>query len=120
MLFLMVQETGRDACFRCGAKIADVDDLTFDHKMPWIDESVDLFWDLGNVAFSHSLCNSLSRRTIAANKMVQSIRGKVGPTGTTWCSGHSRFLPTAESSEVGRSGVDCKAAVARAQWIRRC
>ncbi len=96
MLFLLVQETGRDNCFRCGTKIEEAEDLTFDHKLPWIDVSVELFWDLGNVAFSHALCNSISRRTTAGRVFGPSVLRKVAPPGMAWCTRHACFVPASE------------------------
>jgi hypothetical protein len=58
ILWELVRETGKDSCFRCGEKILVVDDLSIDHKIPWIDASS--FFDLRNIAFSHLRCNVAS------------------------------------------------------------
>ncbi len=65
ILFQLVKETGKDVCFRCGEKINDIDDLTIDHKEPWIKNGTSFFWDLNNISFSHFLCN-----TRAAEKQI--------------------------------------------------
>jgi hypothetical protein len=57
ILFKLVQETGRDVCFRCGRKIEKSDELSIEHKKAWLDVSTELFWDLTNIAFSHRRCN---------------------------------------------------------------
>ena len=57
VLFQLVQATGRDTCFRCGSKIVRYQDLSTDHKEPWLRNSNAMFWDLANIAFSHKTCN---------------------------------------------------------------
>jgi len=63
ILFHLLQKLGEDVCFQCGEKIESVDDLSIEHKKAWLDESVDLFWDLDNIAFSHLKCNISVRRS---------------------------------------------------------
>ncbi len=57
ILFSLVQKLNMDACYRCGKKIKDVSHLSIEHKEPWLNVSVDLYWDLNNIAFSHLACN---------------------------------------------------------------
>lgn len=57
ILFSLIQETERDECFRCADVIGDIDNLSIEHKIPWLYNSVSLFWDLDNIAFSHLSCN---------------------------------------------------------------
>jgi len=45
-------------CYRCGQHIDDVNDFTIDHKQHWLRVSVELFYDMDNIAFSHHSCNS--------------------------------------------------------------
>lgn len=61
IMLMLVQECGRDSCFKCGKIIENVDDLTIEHKTPWLDVDSDLFWDLSNISFSHSFCNRPDR-----------------------------------------------------------
>jgi HNH endonuclease len=96
VLFRLVQETGRDSCLRCKNKIESVEELVIDHKEAWLDVSVELFWNLDNIGFSHARCNSLSRRSIAGRILGPNRNRKVGQEGTAWCSGHSAFLPEDE------------------------
>jgi hypothetical protein len=56
-LFNLLQKYAEDACFRCGEKIERIEDLSIEHKKPWEGISVELFWDLDNIAFSHLRCN---------------------------------------------------------------
>ena len=62
ILFMLVQRLKLDTCFQCKNLIVDVDDLSVDHKKPWLDEDPRLFWDMGNIAFSHRSCNSSAAR----------------------------------------------------------
>lgn len=93
LLFNLLQKYAEDACFRCGEKIERIEDLSIEHKKPWEGISVELFWDLDNIAFSHLRCN-----------LPHSYRGggprlrKIGPEGTTWCSRCQEFLPIANFS----------------------
>ena len=74
VMFRLVQEVGKDSCFRCGRKIQTARELSIDHKINWLDNNSELFWDLDNIAFSHISCNS-------------SNKGKwiVAPVGKAWC-----------------------------------
>ena len=60
IMFQMVQKLGLDICFRCGKKIEKIEDLSIEHKIPWLNSNKpkELFWDLSNIAFSHLSCNS--------------------------------------------------------------
>ena len=64
ILFDLVQKTGQDKCFRCGELILSADELSIEHKNPWLhsDEPEELFFDLNNIAFSHLDCNCRARR----------------------------------------------------------
>ncbi len=59
IMWSLVQETGQDACFRCGEQIENIDDLSIEHKEPWrkADDPKASFFDLDNIAFSHLSCN---------------------------------------------------------------
>lgn len=65
ILFSLIQETEKDKCFRCGKMITNVDELSVEHKEPWLDSNdpVGLFFDLDNIAFSHLSCNSGAHRS---------------------------------------------------------
>lgn len=60
IMWSLVQETGKDVCFRCGNQIENVDDLSIEHKAPWqsAPDPQKAFFDLNNIAFSHLRCNS--------------------------------------------------------------
>lgn len=85
IMFKLAQECGRDICVRCGMRINSVDDLSIEHLKPWQDNDAALFWDLDNIGFSHCRCNVSDRK--------HGPPRKVGPFGTSWCSGHRDFIP---------------------------
>lgn len=64
ILFSLVKQTAQDICFRCQKKIETVEELSIEHKKPWLDSSnpISLFFDLDNIAFSHLRCNIADRR----------------------------------------------------------
>ncbi|SRR5216683_2767220 len=87
VLFDLLQRHEENYCFKCGGVIGCSNDLSLEHKEPWEGRSAKLFWDLGNIAFSHTDCN-----------MPHIYRGgtpkrKVAPEGMSWCSPHRRFEP---------------------------
>lgn len=86
ILFMLVRETGKDFCFKCGEEISDIDHLSIEHKLPWQGRDTALFWDLSNIAFSHLKCN------IPHRSGSPKLR-KIGPTGTLWCSSCVEFKP---------------------------
>jgi hypothetical protein len=96
IFFKLVQACGLDACFRCNKLIETWQELSVDHKQPWQDVSVDLFWDLNNIAFSHKFCNgSAARRkgNVESLKTQQMGKYRLAPVGMVWCGGHKEYLP---------------------------
>ena len=61
VLFRLLQDAGRDVCYQCGERIESVEQLSIEHKDPWLDsdDPVGRFFDLDNIAFSHQKCNSI-------------------------------------------------------------
>ena len=59
IMFRMLKRLGEDACFHCGKKIENIDDLSIEHIKPWQSAKDPLvaFFDLDNIAFSHLKCN---------------------------------------------------------------
>jgi len=64
LLFDMAQRLNLTKCYRCGKEIADINDFTVDHIVPWRDshDPLGVFLDLKNIAFSHHACNSGAAR----------------------------------------------------------
>jgi len=59
IIFWLVQETGRDICYRCGEKISTIDELSIEHKESWMtaENPAEAFHNLDNISFSHLGCN---------------------------------------------------------------
>lgn len=59
ILFSLVCRLELNTCYQCGSEILSVDDLSIEHKEPWLraDDPVESFFDLDNIAFSHLSCN---------------------------------------------------------------
>ena len=93
ILFNLLQRHGENVCFKCVRLIETADELSIEHKEPWEGISVELFWDLENIAFSHMRCNRTHRR-----KGGRADMKKVGPEGTAWCRNCKAFLPVSAFS----------------------
>ena len=91
ILFHVLQRHGENVCFKCSETIETADELSVEHKLPWEGVSVELFWSLDNIAFSHLRCNRNHRYESGG-----ASRRKVGPEGTAWCRRCKAFLPVAE------------------------
>jgi hypothetical protein len=91
VLFHLLQKHGEDVCFKCSKLIATADELSIEHKLPWEGVSVELFWSLDNIAFSHLRCNRNHRYESGGTK-----RRKAGPKGTAWCRRCKAFRPAAD------------------------
>ncbi len=91
ILWRFIQQCGEDTCFRCKEKIESIDDLSIEHKEPWEGVSVELFWDLDNIAFSHMKCNVPHRYPGGGIS-----KRKIGPSGTAWCIRHRTFHAATE------------------------
>lgn len=66
VLFDAVRKLKRDTCFRCGETINTVEELSLDHKKPWLDsdDPFTTYFDLDNITFSHNSCNSRAGRKV--------------------------------------------------------
>lgn len=80
LLFQLARKCGLTNCFRCGKEIAMAEDLSIDHKKPWLhsEDPKGLFFDLSNVAFSHKLCNSMApdhrKRPVVSKSGFRGVR----------------------------------------------
>ena len=95
ILFSLLEKHNENNCFRCSAPILVIDELSIEHKKPWLYISSDLFWNLDNIAFSHLKCNKPDRPRYPNNEHLR----KVGPEGTSWCVRHQAFLPKEQFSK---------------------
>jgi hypothetical protein len=109
IVFHLLQKHGENVCFVCNEIIDTVDELSYEHKVPWQGNSNDLFWDLDNIAFSHLRCN---RPHEEINKK------KLAPPGKTWCNGCEDFISTdlfyAERRRLKKIRSRCKKCVSDA------
>lgn len=97
ILFMLVQETGRDKCFKCGGLIESVDELSIEHKQPWLHVSPELFWDLDNIAFSHLRCNTPDRPYLTSQAHIGNLYSlKHKDDGTAWCGGCKSYKSIVE------------------------
>jgi hypothetical protein len=111
ILFKLVQQTGQDLCFQCGEKIKSIDDLSIEHKKPWLDNDPALFWNLENIAFSHLNCN------IGAARKPLKIEW---PKGQAWCARCKQMKQLQEfpPCKTKRRGTHCTICLAeeKAGW----
>ena len=84
IIFHLAQKLGEDFCFKCGQRIETAEELSIDHKVPWLHGDQALFWSMDNIAFSHRKCNVVDRPV--------GKKPKPGPEGTAWCVGCQAFL----------------------------
>lgn len=73
ILFQLLVETKKNRCYHCREEIAVEEELSIEHKIPWLDDDPNLFWHLSNIAFSHLSCNCSNGR--------KHNKGKVSPHG---------------------------------------
>ena len=97
LFFSLLKKHNENICFRCNKEILSPDELTIDHKLPWEGISVDLFWNLENIAFSHQKCNRPHRRKGGGSKKKQ-----FPPEGFAWCAEHKDYLPRENFDKGGR------------------
>ncbi len=112
LLFRCLETLDMLVCFRCGVRITLAEELSVDHKIPWrsADDPVAVFFDLGNIAFSHLNCNSR-----AASKW------HIGDTNRakTHCpAGHEYTVENTRWSQNQRYCCECGRKASR-EWKRR-
>ena len=93
ILFDLLRKHGENVCFKCSQIIETPDELSIEHKRPWEGVSVELYWSLENIAFSHLRCNRNHRYEGGGAQ-----RRKVGSEGTAWCRNCKAFLSVSEFS----------------------
>ena len=64
IMFKLLAKLEENICYQCKKSIESANDLSVEHKIPWLDseDPVKLFFDLDNIAFSHLSCNTAARR----------------------------------------------------------
>jgi hypothetical protein len=72
IVFDLLKQLGKNVCYRCEQPIEDAVQLSIEHKVAWLHNDPNLFWDLDNIAFSHLTCNcKASKRT---NKKYSNVK----------------------------------------------
>lgn len=61
IMFRLLEQLKQLACYKCGKIIESPNRLSVEHKRSWFRVDTKLFWDLNNVAFSHTRCNRPDR-----------------------------------------------------------
>lgn len=111
VLFHLLEKLNENVCFKCARTIETVDELSIEHKLPWEGRSVELFWDLSNIAFSHLICNRPHKFSTGTPDFYKTsptyARSINAPIGEAWCSGHKAFRNIEEfhSNERNVNGV---------------
>ncbi len=70
IIFDLLKQLNKNYCFQCAAEIKHEDELSIEHKVPYLDSEnpKDLFFNLDNIAFSHLTCNvGAARQTKSQN-----------------------------------------------------
>lgn len=64
IMFNLLKQLNKNFCHQCGSEIESEDQLSIEHKVPWLDSEnpVKNFFDLQNIAFSHHSCNCSAAR----------------------------------------------------------
>lgn len=84
IMFDLLKQLNKNFCYKCGKSIETIEDLSIEHKKPWLYVDKKLFWDLNNIAFSHLKCNTTDRPR-GLNKECKE--------GFHWCNGCEKCLP---------------------------
>lgn len=122
VLFAQTVKLGEHSCFKCGELIETVEDFSIEHKEPWLHGNVELFWDLGNIAFSHRKCNRPRAEYVGV------LRRTKCPEGYLWCPDCKSFKPrdafNNNRTKVTRGGKEqicrvCKAAKSAMRRMRK-
>lgn len=113
LLFDALKRHEENICYRCGTEILAVEDLSVDHKKPWLHVSSALFWDIDNIAYSHLSCNSAAgtRSKELGNSGRKPIESPQGHSYCTVCKEHRPVAQFWKSFGVhSRNGLrdECK------------
>jgi hypothetical protein len=88
VLFSLLQKYKEDTCCKCHKIIETEEELSLEHKIPWLYNSNDLFWDLDNIGFSHKTVCNKPDRPYRKGPLLRNY-----PQGMMWCNIHKRLLP---------------------------
>lgn len=101
IMFALLKEANHHFCYRCGEEMT-LQDYTIEHIEPWAykDNSWDLFFDLSNIAFSHSKCNSSHVRRYTKHALAHREK-HFGATATNVQKGTRRCFRCKEWKPLG-------------------
>lgn len=73
LLWSLIVETSKDSCCKCGSLMSR-ETFSIEHVTPWLDsdDPVGLYFDIGNISYSHLSCNRAAARS--PNKKYFSAR----------------------------------------------
>jgi hypothetical protein len=128
VLFHVLKKHKENICYRCEREITLPEELSIEHKKPWLNTDPELFWDMDNIAFSHLSCNIKSVRpeAIANRREFMHVLGvqrrKVGVVGYAWCCVHQDFLPIENFTKSHRraNGLEWLCRECRRKRRKRC
>lgn len=123
LLFKLAGQCGLSVCFRCGKNISSETEFSIEHKTPWL-RSADperLFFDTGNIAFSHLSCNARARRPAATTRAESGFFGvRFDPgqrhTNKPWAA---KVRADGRLKTIGRYGSAREAALAYDREVKR-
>jgi hypothetical protein len=87
LLFRQLKKHRENVCVRCNKEIETVEELSVEHIKPWEGVSSELFWDLNNIAFSHSRCNLPHKYSNGPAVTINNV------PGMNWCYRHRKHFP---------------------------
>lgn len=110
IMFALLKKHSEDVCFQCSKQIMTVDELSVEHKDPWMANGVEAFWDINNIAFSHLYCNVRAHAPGDPTALIaiNQAKRRIGPDGQYWCTGGQHFEEESEFFED------------RSRWNGRC
>tara|TARA_R100001082_G_C4342056_1_gene150589 strand:+ start:515 stop:904 length:390 start_codon:yes stop_codon:yes gene_type:complete len=75
LLFNLSERLDINWCYQCGAEITSSEEMTIEHKEPWLDSNnpKDNFFNIDNIAFSHPSCNYSASRGRGITKPCPSV-----------------------------------------------
>jgi hypothetical protein len=90
ILFNLLKKHNENYCFKCGKIISSEEELSIEHKIPWLhsENPIKLFFDIDNIAFSHLSCNVSDKRCLKVFKGLSKYKGiyydKTGQRRKRW------------------------------------
>ena len=102
LLFKMVQELGRDHCYRCDKIIEDYESFSIDHIDSWwgSGDPQAVFFDLDNIAFSHRKCNEYAGAPAKNAAKTHCPQGHEYNEDNTYRYGNGRYCRTCRREQM--------------------